>query len=662
MTGMPQPLALVLVGAVLFAVSGLPALLVRGSAGERAGALIAVVGALLGLRGVVATLAAGDVAATVGWPLPGASFALGVDGLSALFLVPIFLIPGLAAVFGLGYRLPAAGANQTVQVFLGLLAAGMVVLVVARNGVLFLCGWETMALAAFVLIAVEHRREAARRAAWVYLVATHLGTACLIAVFVLLPNGGTLDWIVGAAMPAGRAVVVFALALFGFGLKAGVMPLHVWLPSAHANAPSHVSAVLSGVMIKTGIYGLLRVVSLLPPLPSACGILVATLAAGSALLGIAATLGQRDLKRLLAYSSIENIGIVLLGIGLMLLGRALGRNDLAVLGLGAGLLHVLNHSLFKPLLFFGAGSILHATGTRDLDALGGLLRAMPRTGSRFLLGAAAICGLPMLNGFVGEFVLYAGLFETVRTPNTGMALLGVALLASLALTGGLALVGFTRCSATVFLGRPRSPAAAAAHESPHSMTAPLTVLALACVVLGIVPWIVMPWIDRAVAGVLPGSSPIGALVPLRVLSWLLAGCLIASGVALAVLRAVRRRSDLTPGVGTWDCGFLDAASPRLQYTGSSFAQLPSRSLRVVVKEQVDVPAPLDLFPGPRSTARRPLESLLDGFLWPFVRRWADRCVGLRFLQQGNLQIYLTYILLVLLLLLTCSALFGSRPW
>jgi formate hydrogenlyase subunit 3/multisubunit Na+/H+ antiporter MnhD subunit len=507
----------------------------------------------------------------------------------------------------------------------------MVLVVVARNGLLFLVGWEAMALAAFFLIATEHRNVPAQRAAWVYLVATHVGTAALIGAFALLQRADdTLDWHAGAAagMSQARAVAVFALALLGFGLKAGLMPLHVWLPAAHASAPSHVSAVLSGVMIKMGAYGVLRTVSLLPPLPAACGAAVLALGALSALLGIAASLGQSDLKRLLAYSSIENIGIVFLGIGLGLLGRAVGSDALVVLGLGGGLLHVLNHGLFKPLLFLGAGSVLHATQARDLDALGGLWRRMPRTGTAFLLGAAAISGLPLLNGFASEFMLYLGLFHAVGAPDVGLAVSAAAAIAGLALTGGLAVVGFVRAAGAVFLGAPRTPSAAAAHESPPSMTTPLLLLAAGCVTLGLVPAACAPLLDAATAATLPG------------------------GVRAA---RRRRRPAADAPVGTWDCGYVGPTSPRLQYTGTSFAQPAVRALGWTVRGHTGAPAALELFPGPRAFVRRATEPLLHGVLWPLAHRCADRCARLRFLQRGKLHVYLLYILVAHVLLLAWSS-------
>ncbi|HEX5051123.1 MAG TPA: proton-conducting transporter membrane subunit [Planctomycetota bacterium] len=663
---MTTGLGLVLAGALVWALSGAPVVVMaqRRRPAERLAALLASGGSLLGGIGALLGVIGPADAAVSGWSLPGLSLAVELDGLSALFLLPVFLVSGLGAIYGLGYDASFGARGRLIRVFQGLLTAGMCVLVLARNGMLFLIGWEIMALAAFFLIATEHDKVQPRRAAWVYLVTAHFCTLCLVAVMVLLQTpDGSLDWQPDsiATLSSPRTIVVFAFALAGFGLKAGVMPLHVWLPGAHGNAPSHVSAVLSGVMLQMGVYGLLRLLSMLPPLPAACGVIVVVLGAVSALLGIAATFAQGDLKRLLAYSSIENLGIVLLGVGLAMLGRSLGDGKLVVLGLGGALFHGWNHSLFKPLLFFGAGSVMHATGTRDLDQLGGLGRVMRRTAVCFLVGAAAISGLPLLNGFASELVLYMGLFTAATRPETMVAMLAAAVLGAMAMVGGLAVATFARTNATVFLGRARSAASAHAHESPPSMTVPAVVLAALCLLIGQAPWLCAPLLDGAIAAfarhAAPHSTPdsIAALVPFGMLSAVSLGVTLPLvGCVLWLTSVHRRRRAQVAAVGTWDCGFVDASAPRLQYTGSSFAAFTARILDWTVRERTQPPAPLELFPGPRAFVRRTVEPLLHGVLWPLAHRIADRCSRLRILQRGKLQIYLLYMLVVLVALLTWS--------
>lgn len=671
---MTVSLALALGATGLALVSGLPALALRRRAvlGDRLALALALTAGVVGVVAAMLAMVDGGGELRAAWSLPGASLALGIDGLSAFFLVPVFAVPALAALYAGGYQSPGSAAGVHLRVFLGVLCAGMALLVLARNGVLFLVGWELMAIAAFLLIATGHRGAETRRAAWIYLVATHLCTLALLAAIVLLGAGqDSLDWQpdTGRTLPAGHAVAVFALATIGFGSKAGLMPLHVWLPAAHANAPSHVSAVLSGVLIKMGAYGLLRFVSMLPELPIACAVVVMSLGIATAFCGVAATLSQGDLKRLLAYSSIENLGIVFCGIGLAMLGQALDRPAMIVLGLGGGLFHVWNHALFKPLLFLGAGAVVHATGTREIDRLGGLWRRLPRSGACFLIGCAAIAGLPLLNGFAGEFALYLGLFDAVLVPGPWVALLATTAIAALALVGGLALLAFVRCGATVWLGRPRSAEAANAHEAPASMTVPQIVLATGCLALGLLPWLAVPALDAAIASCCrraPDQVPlptIAALAPFRTLS---TGALVCAAALIAVFAWLRARARAgaahAPRVGTWDCGHVDASSPRLQYSGASFAQFATRVLGWAVRERRDEPAPLGLFVGPRRFARRALEPLLDGCFVPLCRRLAERCTQLRFLQRGKLHIYLLYILVTLVLLLAWATLAApSRP-
>src|SRR6266567_6097176 len=411
---------LVIAAIVLAGASGIPGLFRprAGRACERlftGGMTLAAVCACTGATLVFALGASGGLAAA--WPVPGGRFAVRVDAISALFVIPISVVPALGAWYGLEYWAQEAHPHdgRKLRAFYGAVTAGMLLLVVARNAVLFLAGWEIMAASAFILVSTEDEKPAVREVGYVYLLATRLGTLCLFAMFALLgAASGTLDmdgWPRALASPLGDAI--FVLGLVGFGLKAGIMPLHIWLPGAHANAPSHVSALMSGVLIKTGIYGLVRLTasSAAPPLWWGYALLVAGGVSG--VLGVGFAIGQHDLKRLLAYHSVENIGIICLGLGVAVLGRSLGRPELVALGIAGALLHVWNHGLFKGLLFLSAGSVLHATGTREIDRLGGLLRRMPRTGLAFLVGAVAICGLPPLNGLVSELLVYLGLFGTL---------------------------------------------------------------------------------------------------------------------------------------------------------------------------------------------------------------------------------------------------------
>jgi hydrogenase-4 component B len=454
---------ILLVAIALMMVSGVPGTLfsARSAGGQKLATALLSLGALLGLACVALARAGGaEVSLDLAWGVPGSRFAVALDAVGAVFLLPVFVVPALGSVYGHGYwrqsEHPANGRRLTLAY--GVLAGAMALVVLARDGLLFLIAWEVMALAAYFAATAEDDKPEVRRAGWIYLVATHVGTLCLFAMFSLWrASTGSLGLASATALPAATASALFLLALVGFGFKAGLMPLHVWLPGAHANAPSHVSAVMSGVMLKMGVYGLVRMTLLLPAGPSWWGYTVLAMGAVSSVAGIAFAIGQRDLKRLLAYSSIENIGIVAMGLGLALLGRTEGRPVWVLLGLSGALLHVWNHSLFKSLLFLNAGAVIHAVETREIDRMGGLAKRMPKAAALFAVGAAAICALPPLNGFAGEWLLYNGLFTALGLgPGPSLPAAAVAV-AALAMTGALAVACFVKLFATVYLGEARLP-------------------------------------------------------------------------------------------------------------------------------------------------------------------------------------------------------------
>jgi hydrogenase-4 component B len=446
---------------------------------------------------------------------------------------------------------------------------------------------------------------------------------------------------------------IFVLAVLGFGLKAGIMPLHVWLPSSHAIAPSHVSALLSGVLLKMGVYGIVRVCSCFPHPPVAWGGVLLGLGVVSGVLGVAFAIGQHDLKRLLAYHSIENIGIIIMGLGLALVGRSLGQADWIVLGLGAALLHVWNHALFKALLFLSAGSVIHATHTREIDELGGLARTMPRTGLLFLIGAVAICGLPPLNGFVSEFLLYLGLFGTLGLPK-GPSYTGAAFAApALALIGTLAVACFVKVFGAVFLGSGRSPHAGQARESGPAMLGPMAVLAACCFVIGLAPGLVAPVLGQGVAAWAPEVGDAGSrLAGLAPLGWI-------SGTGLGLLAVIsaagiwywaRLRGSPVAAGPTWGCGYA-APSPRMQYTSSSFAEMLVGLFGWALRPRTHEPQALALFPAPTEFHSEVPDTVLDGAVLPLFRSGAGLSTYFRVLQRGSLQTYLLYIFAALLALL-----------
>ena len=449
---------------------------------------------------------------------------------------------------------------------------------------------------------------------------------------------------------------LFWLALCGFGMKAGMFPLHIWLPSAHANAPSHVSAIMSGITIKMGIYGLVRFSGWLP-VPEAAGWVVALLGIASAVLGVAFALGQHDLKRLLAYHSVENIGIILIGIGFALIATEHGNAAWGLIALAGGLLHVWNHGLFKSLLFLGAGSVLHATGCRTMSQLGGLWRSMPWTAGLFALGAAAISGLPPLNGLVSEWILYLGLFDAVN--SRGNPALAAALAAvSLAVTGALALACFIKVCGTVFLGAPRTPAAERAQECGMRMRMPMVSLALACAAIGLAPAVLWPALARAAATWNPAwsqSPPSGSL-------WALGTCNLALALAAVagtslLWRRIRRRG--LRRAPTWNCGYA-APTPRMQYTSGSFATTITEWFSWILRPEHNIHLPSETFPEHASFEEHTPETVLDKVVRPAAEAVIRLAAIARKLQHGRVQAYLFYIVAGLVLLGAIVLKGGSR--
>ncbi len=631
-------LILLVASIAVVALSGAPALLTRHRAGELASAILALLGAGGGLLAAVATLRTGAIAdATAQWQVPNARLALHLDPLAAAFLLPIFVLGGLASVYGLAYW-PASRQTSAgrVRAFAGLLLAGMATVVVAAHAVLFLLAWETMAVAAFFLIATDDTDADVRGAAWIYLIATHVGTLVLFALFVVMraERGTFFLGPIDATASAVTTSAILFLAVAGFGFKAGIVPLHFWLPGAHANAPSHVSALLSGVMLKIGIYGILRTIFFLPHPRMWWSAALIVLGLTSALVAISLAVTEGDMKRALAYSSIENVGIIVVAVGVFVAGRAAGVASIAALGLAAAIAHVWNHSLFKGLLFFCAGSVLHATGTRRIDRLGGLLHRMPATGTVFVIGAAAAAALPGLNAFVSEAVLYLALLrEGVRG---SIAMLAAA---AIAMVGALAVVCFVRLTSMIFLGAPRTDEASAAHEAPLLMRVPLIVLAATCIVLGLFP----PAISGALASVI-GSSE--ALAPF--LHALSAPIQIAAAATAAVLVALIVATRSSPRRVTWDCGYAQPTA-RMQYTARSLSEwVTSRLLPRFLSPSVQVNTSTALYPTAATFAVDVDEPFGDRIFRPFAQKWAERAMRLRWLQQGRLPLYLLYIFVALL--------------
>ena len=580
-----------------------------------------------------------------GFAVCGEAVHLRLDALSAVFLALLGVTGGCAAVYAREYWTdrahPRSARAGRMWMSLLFLSTGLVLL--AANGLHFLLGWEVFAVSGYFLITLDRSRREVRAAGWLYLAASHAGTLCLFAFFALLA-ARTGGWELGPWRDHPELAPLFWLALLGFGVKAGLFPLHIWLPSAHANAPSHVSALLSGMALKVGIYGIVRFSGWLP-VPPAAGWVVAGLGAASAVLGVAFALGQHDLKRLLAYHSVENIGIILLGLGFALLAAAHGHPLWGQLALAGALLHVWNHGLFKSLLFLGAGSVLHATGTREMSRLGGLWRALPWTTALFALGAAAIAGLPPLNGFVSEWLVFLGLFDAVNARGA-VALGAVPAVVLLAMTGALALACFTKVCGVVFLGAPRSAAVARARECGPAMRGPMLVLAAACVAIGLAPAAFWPALMRAAAAWDPAwrdAAAPASLPALGMANAVLATLAIAGAVLLwrVTLRRGLRRAP------TWDCGYA-APTARMQYTAGSFAGIIVEWFAWILRPRRHEHRPAGLFPDSAASEEHTPEVVLEEFVTPAGSLIMRIALAARRLQHGRVQAYLLYVIAGLL--------------
>jgi hydrogenase-4 component B len=599
----------------------------------------------------------------LGLPWVGSHFRL--DSLSALFLAVVAFGSCAASVYAIGYGRHETSPGRVLPFYPAFLA-GMSLVVLSADAFTFLVSWEFMSLVSWALVMAHHKEPGTTFAGYVYLVMASLGTFALLLAFSLLagPQGHyDFDAIRGVTGPHPLAGLVLILALVGAGSKAGLAPLHVWLPLAHPAAPSHVSALMSGVMTKVAVYAFIRIAfDLLGPPQWWWSVVVIVAGAVTAVLGLLYAVLQDDLKRLLAYSTVENLGIIFLGLGLALAFKANGLSQAAALAITAALLHVINHAAFKSLLFFGAGSVLTATGKRSLDALGGLIRGMPLTSFAFLIGAAAISALPPLNGFVSEWLMFQAILVSPELPQWGLKFLVPAAGAMLALAAALAAACFVRAFGIGFLGRPRSPEAAKAVEVDRFQTSAMLALALACLLGGVLPGYIIDGIGGVVRLATFGQSlPIqGAqgwftLIPVSAARSSYNGLIVFVFIAFAGLAAATTirtfASRAYRRAPPWDCGTPDCR-PITQYTASSFAQPLRRVFGTLVfaaTETVEMPGPGELTPARLTVKVRDLvwDYLYAPIVWA-VGRAAER---LNYLQFLTVRQYLSLVFGALILLL-----------
>jgi hydrogenase-4 component B len=639
----------------------------------------ALAGAALGGLAAVLSILQGT---PVRWMIPSGiplfSYSFSYDALAAFFNLVLAILASAVSIYSFSYLKEFEGRRNIG--FFGflfhVLLLSLTIVFTAANAFLFLIGWEVMALAAYGLVTFYHEDQETRRAGLLYVIMAHIDAGCLLLGFaILIQASGSAEFAsfhgAAAQLSSGRQAAAFVLFFLGFSIKAGVIPFHIWLPAAHPVAPSNISALLSGIVIKSGIYGMARIfLDSLGGVPSWAGLLVLIVGVVSAVLGVLYALMEHDLKRLLAYHSIENIGIILMGLGAALIFRVAGHPLLAGVALIAAMFHTLNHAIFKCLLFLGAGSVLHSTGTRNMEKMGGLIRPMPVTAFCFLIGAVAISGLPPLNGFVSEWLTYQSLLAGFGVTEGLTRILFPLAGSMLALTGALAAACFVKAFAITFLALPRAAESRNAHEVPRTMLIGMGCLTVACVALGLgATWFLPVFggmteqlLGQRVGGnlitgngwVLSGGIPPGGTVSTSIIA---IGLLILAGAAVLLVTVAGRKFARQRGPA-WDCG-LPGLTEENEYTATAFSKALRMIFSVLYQPRREIQQVFDVSPYfPKeirfeSEIEPTFEKRLYAPLQEFIFRFSTR---MRTIQAGSIHAYLAYIFVTLVLLL----LFGVR--
>lgn len=560
-------------------------------------------------------------------------FAICIDQLSAFFLVVIAVMGLMAAIYMNGYLKPYREKGKRVGshlFFFLLLLASMELVVTCSFGLMFLVFWEIMSLSSFFLVIFENEKKEVLNAGIHYLVFMHVSVLFIIASFALFESRGPLP-------------VVFLLAFFGFGIKAGFFPFHNWLPEAHPAAPSHISGLMSGVMIKTGIYGILRTIDMIGVPERWLAYTVLIVASVTGLYGILHAVTQRDLKRVLAASSIENMGVIGIGIGVGMLGISYGSQLVTFLGFAGALFHVFNHSLFKGLLFFAAGNVYLKTHTRNIESLGGLIKTMPVTGALFLVASIAICGLPPLNGFISEFLIYFGIIRGLGIFSFNAITVLMFALASLALIGTMAILCFSRMFSITFLGMPRTEAAVIEKKSSgKAVILPMSILAMLIITVGMFPQLFIGFVAGPVnqfAGFVPPAEAFSVMETLSVIS-VVAVTFIAVVALLVRIKLVYMKKHAS-SYETWGCGY-DRPDPRMQYTASSYGKPLVSVLGPLFKKVFNIARPKKLFPHSAHYESSMLDIEEIYVLNPMLKGSLSFLSRFEKIQNGNLQHYIMY--------------------
>lgn len=598
--------------------------------------------------------------------------AFGIDPLSAFFIVVISIMTFLSVIYSNGYLKPYIEEGKSIKshiIFLPVLIASMLLVVTCQNALMFLVCWEIMSLSSFFLVIFENEKKEVRQAGIKYLVFMHISVIFIILAFALLSiNSASFDFESFKVLLNSNkhlANSVFILAFIGFGIKAGFVPFHNWLPAAHPKAPSHVSAIMSGVMIKTGIYGILRMIFLLGTPSDKIAFFVLIISVISALYGVLYAISQHDIKTLLAYHSIENIGIIGIGIGCGMAGLAYNNEVLALLGFSGAILHTLNHSIFKELLFLSTGGVYLKTHTKNIELLGGLIKKMPKTALLFLTGSVAICGLPPLNGFVSEFLIYWSMFFGLQLTGFLAVIVMILSIGALAFVGTMAILCFTKAFSIIFLGLPRSENASKVEgEVSSSMIFPMSVLGFFCFAIGLLPQFMFYFAKEislatfAFNEIFINDSFMQTAEILNIM-WLisltgLAFILIAAAFCLIKHFAFKNK---TASALTWGCGY-NRGNNFMQYTASSYASPFLSMLKPLFKKNFDIKKPKELFPKSAHFSLH-IEDIEEAYIInPLIKTDEKFLSKFESLQSGNIQSYIKFGLIFLATVLTVSLLMG----
>lgn len=606
--------------------------------------ICAVLGAILTTYSTVCAFIHGGAVQTfkLGSVFQNVTFSL--DYLSAFFALVISIMTPLGIIYSNGYLKHYIDNKKDISahcVFLLMLFASMLGVITVQNSLMFLIIWELMSLSSFFLVIFEHEKKDVLEAGIKYLVYMHISVIFIILLFVFLStSAGSLDFNTYQKVLTennGYANLIFILSFIGFGIKAGFVPFHNWLPSAHPAAPSHVSGVMSGVMIKTGIYGILRTLSFIAEPSVQISYFVLIIGVITAIYGVLYASAQSDLKKMLAYSSIENIGIMGIGIGVGMLGLAYQNPVVATLGFAGGMLHILNHSIFKELLFLGAGAVYSKTHTRDMETLGGLIKSMPKTGFLFLIGCIAICGLPPFNGFISEFLIYFGMLKGITIGNFSSFIGFFFGLGGLALVGTLAILCFTKTMSITFLGEKRTEFATKVKDDVTiSFIIPMSILAVFTLIIGLIPNQIFKFMT------LPTSTfikleDIGNILNIMQTISIVCASLIGLIILLFIIKQLIFNKH--EKYSTWGCGY-DRGSAKVQYSGASYVSPLMTTLTPLFVKRSDVKKPKTMFPKEAhyETHVEDIEEVY--FLKPLLKSTEKFLEQFERVQNGNIQYYI----------------------